>query len=308
MITPDDIVEAARRISPHVRRTPLMALEAEAFGLPAAVMLKLELTQHSGSFKARGAFNNLLSRAVPKAGVIAASGGNHGAAVAFAARALGHRAEIFVPKLASAAKVARLKDYGAAVTVIGESYAEAYAASEARRTETGALSVHAFDSDATLAGQGTLGRELDAQSPSIDTLLVAVGGGGLIGGIAAWYRGKVRVVGVEPKSCPTLERAFAAKHPVEVAVGGVAADSLGAKRVGDLMFEIAKDFVEGVVLVEDDAIRAAQRRLWNDLRIMAEPGGATALAALTSGAYRPAIGEKIGVVVCGGNVDPSTVG
>jgi threonine dehydratase len=308
MISPDDIVAAARRISPHVRRTPLIALEAEAFGLPAAVMLKLELLQHSGSFKARGAFNNLLARPVPASGVIAASGGNHGAAVAFAARSLGHRAEIFVPKLASAAKVARLKDYGAAVTVTGESYAEAFAASEARRAETGALSVHAYDSDLTLAGQGTLARELDAQSPSIDTLLVAVGGGGLIGGIAAWYRGKVRVVGVEPKSCPTLERAFAAKHPVEVAVGGLAADSLGAKRVGDLMFEIAKDHVEGVVLVEDDAIRQAQRRLWNDLRIMAEPGGATALAALTSGAYQPAVGEKIGVIVCGGNVDPSSVG
>jgi threonine dehydratase len=308
MISPDDIVEASRRISGHVRRTPLMALEAEAFGLPAALMLKLELLQHSGSFKARGAFNNLLANKVPKSGVIAASGGNHGAAVAFAARSLGHRAEIFVPKLASAAKVARLRDYGADVTVIGETYAEALQACEARRAETGALSVHAYDSDLTLAGQGTLAREIEAQSPAIDTLLVAVGGGGLIGGIAAWYRGKVRVVGVEPKSCPSLERAFAAKQPVEVAVGGVAADSLGAKKVGALMFDIAKEFVEGVVLVEDDAIRDAQRRLWNDLRIMAEPGGATALAALTSGAYRPALGEKIGVIVCGGNVDPSTVG
>ena len=308
MISPDDIVEASRRISAHVRRTPLMPLEAEAFGLPVALMLKLELLQHSGSFKARGAFNNLLANKVPKAGVIAASGGNHGAAVAFAARSLGHRAEIYVPKLASAAKVARLKDYGADVTVIGETYAEALQACEARRAETGALSVHAYDSDLTLAGQGTLAREIEAQAPAIDTLLVAVGGGGLIGGIAAWYRGKVRVVGVEPKSCPSLERAFAAKHPVEVAVGGVAADSLGAKKVGALMFDIAKEFVEGVVLVEDDAIRQAQRRLWNDLRIMAEPGGATALAALTSGAYRPAIGEKIGVIVCGGNVDPSTVG
>lgn len=307
MIAPEDIVEAARRISPHVRRTPLIALEAEAFGLPAAVLLKLELLQHSGSFKARGAFNNLLARPVPAAGVIAASGGNHGAAVAFAARALGHRAEIFVPQLASAAKVARLRDYGAAVTVTGATYAEAFAAAEARRAETGALSVHAYDSDLTLAGQGTLARELDAQSPSIDTLLVAVGGGGLIGGIAAWYRGRVRIVGVEPEACPTLERAFAAKRPVEVAVGGLAADSLGAKKVGDLMFEIARDHVEGVVLVADDAIRQAQKRLWNDLRIMAEPGGATALAALTSGAYRPAPGEKIGVIVCGGNVDPGTV-
>ena len=307
MISPDDIVEASRRISAHVRRTPLMPLEAEAFGLPVALMLKLELLQHSGSFKARGAFNNLLANKVPKAGVIAASGGNHGAAVAFAARSLGHRAEIYVPKLASAAKVARLKDYGADVTVIGETYAEALQACEARRAETGALSVHAYDSDLTLAGQGTLAREIEAQAPAIDTLLVAVGGGGLIGGIAAWYRGKVRVVGVEPKSCPSLERAFAAKHPVEVAVGGVAADSLGAKKVGALMFDIAKEFVEGVVLVEDDAIRQAQSRLWNDLRIMAEPGGATALAALTSGAYRPAIGEKIGVVICGGNVDPSSI-
>ena len=303
----DDIEAAARRLFGHVRRTPIVPLEMGALGCHAQLTLKLELLQHSGSFKARGAFNSLLSLSVPKAGVIAASGGNHGAAVAFAAQALGHAAEIFVPALASAAKIARIESFGAKVHVIPGAYADALDASKLRAAETGALAIHAYDAPATIAGQGTLARELDAQTTMLDTVLVAVGGGGLIGGVAAWFQGRVKVVGVEPAACPTLERAFAAKAPVDVTVGGLAADSLGAKRIGEIPFAIAKEHVEGVVLVEDDAIRAAQQVLWRDLRLMSEPGGATALAALLSGAYRPALGEKVAVILCGGNVDPASL-
>lgn len=303
----DDIEAAARRLQGHVRRTPILPLELGALGCHAQLTLKLELLQHSGSFKARGAFNSLLSLTVPKAGVIAASGGNHGAAVAFAAQALGHKAEIFVPALASAAKIARIESFGARVHVIPGAYADALLAAEAHEAATGALAIHAYDAPATVAGQGTLARELDAQMTLVDTVLVAVGGGGLIGGTAAWFQGRVRVVGVEPSACPTLQRAFAAKAPVDVTVGGLAADSLGAKRVGAIPFAIAREFVEGVVLVEDDAIRAAQQVLWRDLRLLSEPGGATALAALLSGAYRPALGEKVAVILCGGNVDPASL-
>lgn len=305
MISPDDIERAAARIAPHMRETPVMALERQAFGVPAAVTLKLELLQHTGSFKPRGAFNRILSSQVPTAGVIAASGGNHGLATAFAARSLGHRAEIFVPEISSPVKVARLRGYGVTVNVGGASYAEAFAASEARVKETGALVVHAYDQPEVLAGQGTVGREFERQAPGLDTILVAVGGGGLIGGVAAWYQGRTRIVGVEPEAAPSLARALEAGAPVDVAVGGVAADSLGAKRVGSLMFAVAQKHVERVVLVADDAIRAAQRALWETLRIAAEPGGATALAALLSGAYKPKTGERVGVLVCGGNVDPA---
>jgi len=308
MISQDDIEVAARRIRAHIRRTPVLALEAGAFGLPAALTLKLELLQHAGSFKARGAFNNLLARAVPASGLVAASGGNHGAAVAFAARALGHKAEIFVPSIASPAKIKRIEELGGSVTIVPGAYAEALAAANARQAQSGAMSVHAFDAPETIAGQGSIALELDAQLTSIDTILVAVGGGGLIAGIAAWFRGRVNVVGVEPSSCPTLERAFAMKAPVDVAVGGIAADALGASRIGNLPFAIAKDFVEGVVLVEDAAIRDAQSLLWRDFRLAAEPGGATALAALTSGVYRPRVGEKIAIILCGGNVDPASLG
>ena len=307
MISADMIEAAARRLHGHIRRTPIVPLELGALGCHAQLTLKLELLQHSGSFKARGAFNSLLSQEVPQAGVIAASGGNHGAAVAFAARALGHRAEIFVPALASAAKIARIESFGAEVHVIPGAYVDALQASEAHAAKTGALQIHAYDAPATVAGQGTLARELDAQTTMLDTVLVAVGGGGLIGGTAAWFQGRVRVVGIEPSACPTLQRAFAAKEPVDVTVGGIAADSLGARRVGEIPFAIAKDFVEGVVLVEDDAIRAAQQVLWRDLRLVSEPGGATALAALLSGAYKPALGEKVAVILCGGTVDPASL-
>lgn len=304
-MAPDEIEAAARRLHGHVRRTPVMPLELGACGIPAALTFKLELLQHSGSFKARGAFNSLLSLDVPAEGVIAASGGNHGAAVAFAARALGHRAEIFVPELASPAKVARIERFGATVRIVPGAYADALAASQARAALTGALSIHAYDAAATVAGQGTLARELDAQMTMLDTVLVAVGGGGLIGGVAAWFQNRVAVIGVEPQSCATLHAARHAGRPVDVEVGGIAADSLGARRVGDIPFAIAQDHVNDVVLVADDAIRAAQAMLWEEYRLMSEPGGATALAALMSGAYRPRIGEKIAVILCGGNVDPA---
>ena len=307
MIGADDIEAAARRLHGHVRRTPILPLELGSLGTRAHLTLKLELLQHSGSFKARGAFNSLLSMSVPPAGVVAASGGNHGAAVAFAAQSLGHVAEIFVPSLASPAKIARIESFGAKVHVIEGAYADALAAAEKHQAATGAVGIHAYDAPATVAGQGTLARELDAQCTQIDTVLVAVGGGGLIGGVAAWFEKRVRVVGVEPVKCPTLESAFRAKAPVDVEVGGIAADSLGARRVGALPFAIAKDLVEGVVLVEDDAIRAAQNVLWRDLRLASEPGGAAALAALLSGAYKPALGEKVAVILCGGNVDPASL-
>jgi len=286
------IAAAAALIRPHVRVTPTV----EADGL----VFKLESLQHSGSFKARGAFVNLLTREVPAAGVVAASGGNHGAAVAYAARALKVRARVYVPKVSSPAKVARIRSYGADLVVEGERYADALGASERWAAESGALQVHAYDQEGALLGQGTLGMELEEQA-DIDTLLVAVGGGGLIGGVAAWYEGRIRVVGVEPRLAPTLTRALEAGKPVDAEAGGIAADSLAPRRVGELMYPIARRFVARVVLVEDDDIREAQKRLWESLRVVAEPGGAAAYAALLSGAYRPAAGERVGVLVCGGN-------
>jgi threonine dehydratase len=289
-------------IRPHLRVTPVLEVSGADLGLaPSPLTLKLELLQRSGSFKARGAFANLLLRAVPAAGVVAASGGNHGAAVAFAAMTLGVRARIFVPTISSPAKIARIRGYGAELVVGGERYADALAASEAWMRESGALPVHAYDQAETLLGQGTLGLELERQAPALDTLLVAVGGGGLIGGIAAWYAGRVKIVGVEPEAAPTLTAALAAGGPVDAPAGGVAADSLAPRRVGALVFPIARAHVARVVLVADDAIGAAQRRLWDAVRVVAEPGGAAALAALLSGAYVPAPGERVGVVVSGGN-------
>ncbi len=305
MIGPAEIDAAARRIAPHVRVTPVVAVEAAAFG--AAATLKLECLQHAGSFKPRGAFNRILAAAVPESGVIAASGGNHGLAVAFAARALGYRAEVFVPEIATPVKQQRLRELGAVLTVTGRDYAEAFAACEARRRLSGALLVHAYDQPEVLAGQGTTAREFEAQAPDLDTVLVAVGGGGFAGGIAAWFQGRVRVVAVEPETSCALQAAMEAGAPVDVSVSGIAADSLGARRVGTLAFEQARRHVEQVVLVSDAAIRQAQRALWRELRVVAEPGGATALAALASGAYRPAAGERVGVLVCGANCDPGSV-
>jgi threonine dehydratase len=306
MIQRSEIQEAGRRIAPHVRRTPVIQLEAGAFDIDARIFLKLELLQHTGSFKPRGAFNSILSSTVPQSGVIAASGGNHGAAVAFAARKLGHRAEIFVPTISSPNKVERLRQYGAEVSVTGKDYAEALAASLKRAAQTGALSIHAYDDQRVLAGQGTLGIELEDQVRDLDSLLVAVGGGGLIGGVASWYQDRVRVISVEPECAPSLAKALAARRVVEVEVSGVAADSLGARRVGELVLPIAQKFVAGALVVSDEQIVRAQTLLWRSLRVVAEPGGATALAALLSGVYQPGPQERVGVVICGGNAQIST--
>jgi len=305
VVSPAGIEAAAGRIGQYLRVTPILALEPRAFGSPAPLTLKLELMQHTGSFKPRGAFNRILSSSVPDAGVIAASGGNHGAAVAYAARQLGHVAEVFVPASTPDVKVERLRRYGARVVLTGTSYAEAYLASRLRARETGALEVHAYDQPEVLSGQGTLGRELERQMGGLDTVLVAVGGGGLVGGVAAWFAGRVKVVAVEPERCPTLCRALQAGAPAEVAVSGLAADSLGARRIGDWVFPIAQRFVHSVVLVSDEEIRQSQRALWDALRVLAEPGGATALAGLCSGRYWPAAGERTAVIVCGGNTDPA---
>lgn len=299
------IEETAGRIAPYIRRTPTVNLAAGEMGLAFPVTLKLECLQHTGSFKARGAFNKLLSNEVPASGVNAASGGNHGVAVAYAARVLNHKADIFVPEISAAVKIQRLREYGAQVNIIGENYAEALAASEARVAATGALVVHAYDQPEAVAGQGTTARELEEQEGEFDTILVAVGGGGFIGGIAAWHQGKTRVVGVEPKLAPTLHAAREAGVPVDVAVGGIAADALGARRIGNYGFEIADAYIDQLAMVEDTSIRAAQLRLWNELRIIAEPAGAAALAALTSEVYRPEKDERVAVMICGSNTDPS---
>jgi threonine dehydratase len=296
------IAAAERLIRPHIRRTPVIEVDGADFGLgPTSVSFKLELFQHSGSFKARGAFANLLMRKVPAAGLAAASGGNHGAAVAYAAMRLGMPARIFVPAISSPVKMARIRDYGADLVVAGERYADALAASEAWVAQSGALPVHAFDQRETLLGQGTIGLELEEQLPGLDTLLVAVGGGGLIGGIAACYAGRIRIVGVEPEAAPTLSRALAAGRPVDTEAGGIAADSLAPRRIGEIVFPIAQRHVDPVILVADEAIRQAQETLWKNLRVVAEPGGAAAFAALLSGRYRPAATERVGVLVSGGN-------
>lgn len=308
---PTDITAAAARIAPYVRHTPVMRLAAGDFGLAYPVTLKLELLQHAGSFKPRGAFNRILSArddgALPPAGVIAASGGNHGAAVAYAARALGLTAEIFVPELTPASKRARIESFGARLVRIGATYAEALAASRVRGAETGAMEVHAYDHPAVLAGQGTTAREFEADAPDLTHILVATGGGGLIGGMAAWLAGRIKVVSVEPAACPALHDALAAGRPVPAAVGGIAADALGARQVGALMFPIARAYVSEAVLVSDEAIVAAQRSLWDRMRLIAEPGGATALAALLSGAWTPPPNARVGVLVCGSNTDPALV-
>ncbi|MGC1348716.1 MAG: threonine/serine dehydratase [Xanthobacteraceae bacterium] len=301
-VTPDSIARCAKLIRAHVRRTPVIEIDALDAGLESTpVYLKLELFQHSGSFKARGAFANLLSRKVPAAGVVAASGGNHGAAVAYAAMKLGVPATIFVPSVSSPAKIERIRGYGADLVIEGDRYADALAASEAWLEKTGALSVHAYDQDETMLGQGTIGLELYEQAPVIETLLMPVGGGGLIAGIAAWYAGRIKVVGVEPFACPTLTKALAAGHPVDAEGGGVAADSLAPRRVGERVFPIARQYVHSVVLVADDTIVNSQHMLWRILRIVAEPAGAAAFSALLSGAYKPERGERVGVIVSGGN-------
>ncbi len=296
-----EIEEVREIIRPHVRVTPVVEVNGKDLGLAdSRIVLKLELLQHSGSFKARGAFANLLTRKIPPVGVVAASGGNHGAAVAYAAMRLGVPAKIFVPTVSSPAKVARIRAYGADLAIVGDRYADALAASEAWIAQTAALPVHAYDQTETLLGQGTLGMEL-AEQATVDSVLLSVGGGGLLGGVAAWYAGSVKVIGVEPEAAPTLTEALKAGRPVDAPAGGIAADSLAPRRVGELMFPIARAHVVRVVLVSDEAIRRAQDVLWSAVRVVAEPGGAAALAALVSGAYIPAAGERVGVVVSGGN-------
>jgi threonine dehydratase len=296
------IVEVERIIRPHIRRTPVIGVDGGDFGLDRGEFtFKLELLQHGGSFKARGAFTNLLTREVPKAGVVAASGGNHGVAVAFAAMKLGVPAKIFVPSVASKEKMNRIQASGAELVIAGDLYADALAASQEWAAQSRAMVVHAYDQLETLLGQGTVGLEFAEQAPKLDTLLVAVGGGGLIGGVAAWYGGRIKIVGVEPEAAPTLANAMRAGRPVDSEAGGIAADSLAPKRVGELMFPIAQKYVSRVVLVPDEAIHEAQVELWKTLRVAVEPGGAATLAALLSRRYEPAEGERVGVLVCGGN-------
>ena len=306
-VTPSDIRSAYARIREHIRRTPILETESPVVAAPP-LSLKLECLQATGSFKARGAFHNLLTRPAAKAGCATASGGNHGAAVAFAAQKLGIRARVFVPEMAPPAKIAKIRAYGAEAVIVGASYAEAQQRCDAYVAETGALLVHPYNAVETIAGQGTLAKEWEEDLErlglgKLDTVLVAVGGGGLISGVAAWFAGRVKVVGVEPEGSRALYAALEANEPVDVSVKSLAADSLGAKRVGDLNFDIARKFVSQVVLVKDMAIAEAQRRLWADLSVVAEPGGAAAFAAIASGAYRSERGERVGVLVCGANAD-----
>lgn len=304
MISRTQIQAAAPVVRPHVRRTPVLEVKGGDFGLDddLTIVFKLELFQHSGSFKARGAFMNLLTREVPEVGVVAASGGNHGAAIAFAAMTLGRRATIFVPSVASPAKLDRIRSYGAELVITGDRYADALEASQEWIARTGALPIHAYEGVETLLGQGTLGLEFEEQSPQLDSLLIAVGGGGLIGGVAGWYGGSgTRVIGVEPVTAPTLNEALKAGRPVDAPAGGIAADSLAPRQVGQLMFPIAQQHVERVVLVEDDDIERAQAVLWDAFRLAVEPGGAAAFAALLSGKYLPAADEHVAVIICGAN-------
>lgn len=302
-INRSNIAAVAGIIRPYVRRTPVLEVVGSEFGLEdVPITLKLELLQHSGSFKARGAFTNLLTRDIPEAGVVAASGGNHGAAVAYAASKLGIPAKIFVPTASSPAKIARIKSFGADLVVGGDLYNDALLASEDWVAQSGALAIHAYDQTETLLGQGTTALELEDQVADLDTVLVSVGGGGFIGGIAAWYAGSdTKVVGVEPEAAPTLHMALAAGEPVDAPGGGIAADSLAPRQVGKLMFEIARDHIDHVALVTDDDIIGARQKIWDVVRVVAEPGGAAALAALISGKYNPEPDERVGVLVCGSN-------
>lgn len=299
-----DIEVAHRAISGHVRTTPIVWANGRDFGVTSfPLAFKLEQLQFAGSFKTRGAFANLLLRHIPRAGVVAASGGNHGAAVAYAARCLGHPARIFVPSVSSPAKIDRIRSYGATLCIAGERYADALTASDQWAMASRALSVHAFDQRETLLGQGTLARELSIQEPDIETVLVGVGGGGLIGGMAAWYQGRARIIGVEPRLAPTLTAALRAGRPVDAPAGGLAADSLAPRRVGEVVFPLAQAYVDRVILVEDADIARAQHALWDSLRIVAEPGGAAAFAALLTGSYQPGQNERVAVIISGGNTN-----
>jgi len=296
-LTPEAIADAAALIRPYVRLTPVVQIDGEDFGLaPFPLTLKLEQLQHSGSFKARGAFMNALNNVIPAAGIVAASGGNHGAAVAYAAMRLGVRSHIFVPSISSPAKVERIREYGADLVV-----GDALAASEVFARESGALVIHAFDSELTMLGTGTIALELDQQMGGLDTVVAAVGGGGLLGGIAAWYSSRIAVLGVEPEGAPTLTEALVAGRPVDAQIGSIAADSLAPRRIGSVVFPILQRHVQRALLVSDDDIRAAQAVLWDRLRLVVEPGGAAAFAALLAHKYVPQAGERVAVVLSGAN-------
>lgn len=310
MISRDDIEAAAQRIAPHVRRTPLWVLRSDELGLPGPgfeVWLKLEQLQRSGSFKARGMFNRLLANPIPAAGVIAASGGNAGIATTTAAQALGVRSEIFVPTVISPAKRDKLELLGARVVVTGAVYAEAFSACQQRQRESGALMTHAYDQAEVLAGAGTLAREIESQAGVPDALLVSVGGGGLAGGIAAWFAGRTRMVALEPERAPTLHAALAAGAPVDVEVSGIAADALGARRIGALAWEVAQRHPMSSIVLRDEDIVDAQRWLWQALKLAVEPAAALPLAALRSGAWQAQAGQRICLVLCGANVDPASL-
>ncbi len=304
--TLDDVGLATDRCRPLVRRTPVMLTTPGDLGIASSVVLKLESLQHAGSFKARGSLNSALGSDIPPAGLIAASGGNHGIAVARTGRVLGVPAEIFVPGVSAAAKVQRLRAQGATVNIVGELYDDAQAACDARAAETGALNIHPYDAPLTVAGQATVGVELGEQIDDLDTVVVAVGGGGLAAGIRTALPG-TKIVTVETHACNALHAAVTVGEPVQVSPGGVAADALGAKRIGSLPWRILAGTVHPV-LVDDDATMAARRALWDEMQLAVEPAAATAVAALRAGAYVPAPDEQVAVIVCGGNVDPSDLG
>jgi len=306
MMWRDEIEAAGQRLTPYVQRTPVLV--STALGLDFPVEMKLEQMQHTGSFKARGAFNTLLSQDVPGAGLVAASGGNHGAAVAYAAHTLGHRARIYVPQIAGPAKIDLIKRLGADLQVVEGVYADALAGARQWEAETGAIQIHAYDAPATVAGQGTCLAEWEGQGLEADTVLIAVGGGGLIAGSMAWLEGRRKVVAVEPQNCAALTRALKTGAPVDVDVSGVAANALGATRIGDICFGLAQAQGIETVTVTDAAIVDAQAVMWRNLRQLVEPAGAAALAALLSGVYRPDPGEKVAVLICGGNIAPDPLG
>jgi threonine dehydratase len=301
-----EIKEAAERIAGHIQVTPVM--QSQGFGLDFPIEMKLEQLQHTGSFKARGAFNTLLSQPVPEAGLVAASGGNHGAAVGYAAHKLGHKARIYVPEMAGPAKIALIKSTGADLQVVPGAYANAMEQAQAYEAETGAGQVHAYDAPATVAGQGSCFAEWQTQGLEADTVIIAVGGGGLIAGAMAWFQGAKKIVAVEPETSCALHAALKAGEPVDVEVSGVAANALGARRIGSICFDLARAQDLTSLTVSDAAITAAQQALWRERHLLVEPAGATALAALMSGAYRPARGEKVAVLLCGGNIAPDPMG
>jgi threonine dehydratase len=299
-----EIEAAGQRVAGHVRVTPVVTMDVPGVG---PVELKLEQMQHTGSFKARGAFNALLSAKVPAAGVVAASGGNHGAAVAFAAARLGIPATIYVPDFAGPAKIGLIRAQGANCVVVNGLYADAAAAAAEHVERTGAMQVHPYDQPATVAGQGSLMREWEAQGLQADTVLIAVGGGGLIAGALGWLGGRRRVVAVEPELAPTLNRALQEGPQTRVTVGGIAANALGASQIGSICYGLSQGAVTSV-LVEEAAIEAGQRALWQGLRQLVEPAGAAALSALISGRYVPEKGERVAVLVCGANIAPDPFG